>query len=260
MFPYEYCANVISRSRRSVSIQLRSRILNVKLDEHRTRRLAAVQVQQANEPPLPVEDVRQPHRGDGQDGVGLEAVIALDQDAHEDELVVLVRPLERLVPQRFRDGRGLGVAFHLCEQARELVPFVGRRLALLGRGGDGIGVQQRAGHVRLDLALVVAGRDGDVGRAGNVQLKLLLSTRVEHAVAAGAQGGWFEDVAVGAREEGFVDLHACAKGLPVHGADLGADGPEGDGVQVLGGDARAFGEDAHQVLGVVFGNLGDVGG
>ncbi len=114
-------------------------------------------------------------------------------------------------------------------------------------------------QVWLQRVRLTAGRKRHIGRPNNSQTKgLAAGSGSRDAAAARSKGSRLENITSRAGKEGVVELHARAKGLPVEGAYLGANGPERDGGQVPRRDARALGEDAHEVASVVLGNLGRV--
>ncbi|EPE06779.1 hypothetical protein F503_03206 [Ophiostoma piceae UAMH 11346] len=105
-----------------------------------------------------------------------------------------------------------------------------------------------------------AGTQGDAGGTGDVQAQAHLLARVQIVRATAAERGGLQHVAVGAVEEGLVELHRGIEALPVERRDLCAGSPKGHGVQVARRDARALGEHAHEVTRVVACNGGTVGG
>ncbi|CRK18091.1 hypothetical protein BN1723_011493, partial [Verticillium longisporum] len=222
---------------------------NLDPDEQRTLCLLPLEVEHADKVPL-ARGVEQAHGGDGKDGVRRPRVVALDEHAQKDERVVVVLPLEHLVPDGVVGGRVLVV---LVQEAELVLPVAGR-LALGRLARQVVWVHEGAG---LDVVGGTAVGERHVRGAGDVKTQLLPAVLVgELSVASRSNGGRFEDIAIGAAEEGFVDLHGGAKGLPVEGADLGADSPEGHGLEVARRDARALGVDAHEMAGIVVGNVG----
>lgn len=144
----------------------------------------ALQVQHTDEPPSTRDHIQQAHSSDSEQRVRREAGVALDQDAQEAQLaVIVVLPLERLVPEGIGRRRVRAAA---VQEPREAVPAVRLRLALRQRARvEVIRVHQRARHVRADLVLVLfvllflVRRERNTRRARNVQAQDLLPSAIK---------------------------------------------------------------------------------
>lgn len=225
----------------------------LEVDKQRAVRLFPLEIVHPDKGPSN-RSIRQPHRRNGKLWVPSKAVVALDEHAQKHQLVVCILPLQGLVP----DGiRGMWVLSMMEEPQRVVLV----RLSLSLRGlllGAREGAEQRTRQVRLDRVPLSVLVERHVRGASDVDAQPLGPARAKIAAAAASQGRRLEHVSGRATEEGVVELDAGGVRLPVEGADLGADAPVLFGVQIRRRDARALGEDAHQVLRVVARDLDGV--
>ena len=163
--------------------------------------LASFQVKHADERPS-LCHVRQPHSRHGKHWVPRPAVIALDQDPQEYHLVFLELPLQRLVPHRL--CHWWVVAF-VQQTSDTMVLFVRRGLPLWRLAAEVVRVDECAGDVWLHLVGGIVFWGGDVGGTAYVKAKPLLASSAKLSVAACTEGGRFQNVAVGAREQCLGD-------------------------------------------------------
>lgn len=140
--------------------------------------LTSLQIKHANERPVP-RHIRQSHGCDREQRIPRPTVIALDENAQKDHLVLFIVPFQNFVPNRLGDG-WVGSFVH----ESEAMLLVGRSLTFCGFAVEVVRMDQRAGHVGFHLVCgIVLGR-GNVGCAAYVESQSLLASRAEFAASA----------------------------------------------------------------------------